>query len=553
MGQACSSIIRGCLCAQEDAAVQYVHRYPSSTPNSSGFSKSSNITTTSLSNHIDSTRVDSSNGGIGHRVIRISDVRLSVPSEEEGEGHAQLRKRELVLLRKKQIIKEIWMKHYCSSHKILLVGEGDFSFSACLAKAFGSAHNMVATSLDSLGFLGRNYKNAMSNIYELTNRGGIVLHNVDATKMANNNLLKDVLFDRVIYNFPHAGFSFRDKSREVQISQHQTLVSLYLENAKKMIKKDGEIHISHKSHGFFLEWNLEALGSLSGLCLIEEVQFNLSDYPGYRTKFGYGGDGSFFCHPSKTYKFGLRKKGAYSNKKSSLQNRGSLDKVLKWYRWIAVYPTLKKLVDDMGFADFCSINAGNSDNRLIHALVELWWPSTHTFHFLCGELGFTPLDFVMLTGISFGRGRKLPYNERYSKLEEAEKMFPGITSSGMRYGNITLSYLKKLQEPLNPRLHNYDSEMDIVYARAFIAYMMGNLFSNGATSLWAGYLAALTDYDILGASGFDWGTPIMAALYRGLDEVSVLRPGKVNKSITGIYAVLEYWFFEYCRGLECIS
>ncbi|KAF6164185.1 hypothetical protein GIB67_010155 [Kingdonia uniflora] len=119
--------------------------------------------------------------------------------------------------------------------------------------------------------------------------------------------------------------------------------------------------------------------------------------------------------------------------RDELQCRGSLDKVLKWYRWITVYPTLKKLVDSMGFADFCSINTGNSDNRLIHALVERWWPSTHTFHFPCGDLGFTPLDFVMLTGISFGRGRKLPYDERYSKLEEAKKMFPGITSSDMRY------------------------------------------------------------------------------------------------------------------------
>ncbi|KAF6143735.1 hypothetical protein GIB67_030625 [Kingdonia uniflora] len=62
-----------------------------------------------------------------------------------------------------------------------------------------------------------------------------------------------------------------------------------------------------------------------------------------------------------------------------------------------------------------------------------------------------------------------------------------------------------------------------------------------------GYLAALTDYDIIGASGFDWGTPIMTALYRGLDEVSVLRPGKVKKLINSFYAVLEYWFFEYCR------
>ncbi|KAF6155179.1 hypothetical protein GIB67_019705 [Kingdonia uniflora] len=93
-----------------------------------------------------------------------------------------------------------------------------------------------------------------------------------------------------------------------------------------------------------------------------------------------------------------------------------------------------------------------------------------------------------------------------------------------------------------------DSEIDIVYARAFIAYMMGNLFfSNGATSLQASYLAALIDYDILGASSFDWGMPIMAALHRGLDEVSVLRPGMVKKLITRFYAVLEYRFFEYCR------
>ncbi|KAF6168462.1 hypothetical protein GIB67_005014 [Kingdonia uniflora] len=234
--------------------------------------------------------------------------------------------------------------------------------------------------------------------------------------------------------------------------------------------------------------------------------------------------------------------------RDELQCRGSLDKVLKWYRWIVVYPTLKKLVDDMGFEKFCSINAGNSNNRLIHALVEQWWPSTHTFHFPCEELGFTPLDFAMLTGISFGRGHELSYDERYSKLEEAEKMFPGITISDIRYGNITFSYLKSWKEPLNPRLHNYDSEIDIVYARAFIVYMMGNLFfSNGVISLRAGYLAALTDYDILGTSGFEWGTPIIAILYWGLDEVLVLRDRKVKKSITGFYAVLEFWFFEYCR------
>ena len=46
--------------------------------------------------------------------------------------------------------------HYSSSQKILLVGEGNFSFAACLATAFGSANNTVATSLDSRGITGDN-------------------------------------------------------------------------------------------------------------------------------------------------------------------------------------------------------------------------------------------------------------------------------------------------------------------------------------------------------------------------------------------------------------
>lgn len=51
-------------------------------------------------------------------------------------------------------MEEKWIKHYSNHHKILLVGEGDFSFALSLANAFGSASNIVATSRDSKGTLG---------------------------------------------------------------------------------------------------------------------------------------------------------------------------------------------------------------------------------------------------------------------------------------------------------------------------------------------------------------------------------------------------------------
>ena len=48
-------------------------------------------------------------------------------------------------------------QHYSNSHQILLVVEGDFSFATCLAKAFGTATNIIATSFYSKGIsIGQN-------------------------------------------------------------------------------------------------------------------------------------------------------------------------------------------------------------------------------------------------------------------------------------------------------------------------------------------------------------------------------------------------------------
>ncbi|XP_073303260.1 uncharacterized protein At4g26485-like isoform X2 [Primulina huaijiensis] len=198
-----------------------------------------------------------------------------------------------------------WIKHYSSIHRILLVGEGDFSFSYSLAAAFGCASKMVATSLDSKAFLKKNYAKAPWNIRELKKRGCIVMHGIDATTIATQQMLQHKTFDRIIYNFPFAGF-FKGLSRDSSLRRHRRLVSLFLKNAKEMIDVYGEIHISHKTNGYHHEWNLVSIAGSHGLQLIEEVEFVLSDYPGYNTKRGFGGDENFNCYPSNTFKFGLK-------------------------------------------------------------------------------------------------------------------------------------------------------------------------------------------------------------------------------------------------------
>ncbi|XP_039170861.1 heavy metal-associated isoprenylated plant protein 41-like [Eucalyptus grandis] len=115
-------------------------------------------------------------------------------NDEEGEG-------EIKGWRRKK-----WLERYSPHHQILLVGEGDFSFSSSLATAFGSASNMTATSLDHYDALIRKYEKAKSNLGKLKKLGASLLHGVDATKLKYHPDLRVRKFDRIIFNFPHAGF-----------------------------------------------------------------------------------------------------------------------------------------------------------------------------------------------------------------------------------------------------------------------------------------------------------------------------------------------------------
>ncbi|XP_062162494.1 uncharacterized protein At4g26485-like [Alnus glutinosa] len=202
---------------------------------------------------------------------------------------------------------EKWMKHYSSRQRILLVGEGDLSFSLCLARAFGSARNMVATSLDAQDDLARKYSYGIGNVRELEERGCLVLCKVDAEQMSQHFFLKTQRFDRIVFNFPHAGFHYPEDNN-CQIKLNKMLVKGFLKNAKLLLRKQGgEIHVSHKRGYPYDKWDLVKKAEKIGLVLHEIVPFRRDDYPGYYNKRAHGShsDDPFPLGHCSTYKFRL--------------------------------------------------------------------------------------------------------------------------------------------------------------------------------------------------------------------------------------------------------
>ncbi|KAF4381716.1 hypothetical protein F8388_021344 [Cannabis sativa] len=154
---------------------------------------------------------------------------------------------------------------YMNCEKILLVGEGDFSFSACLAKAFCSAKNMVATSLDTL---------------------------VNVHHMSQHPALKHMEFDVIVFNFPHAGHFCLNESNQTLIQMHKTLIRGFFRSGSKMLKEGGEIH---------------ELAQNARLILKEKVSFVKTRYPGYNNKRGsvIRGNKEFPLQNPFTFKFSV--------------------------------------------------------------------------------------------------------------------------------------------------------------------------------------------------------------------------------------------------------
>ena len=219
--------------------------------------------------------------------------------------------------------------------RILLVGEGDFSFSNSLLSAHGCTH-LVATSYDKISALREKYPQATSNIAALEAEEDCVLrYGVDATKLGKPGVpeggggakeVKKGGFDKVVFNFPHVGGLTKDVNRQVR--HNQELLVGFFKAALPLLAPLGSIIVTTFDGEPYELWNVRDLARHVGLKVERSFKFQASSYPGYqhvRTLGNIEGGGGWkgVDRPARTYVFGVKDGGTQGAPRSSKKREGS--------------------------------------------------------------------------------------------------------------------------------------------------------------------------------------------------------------------------------------
>ncbi|XP_026690384.2 uncharacterized protein LOC104265727 isoform X2 [Ciona intestinalis] len=170
---------------------------------------------------------------------------------------------------------------------ILIVGDGNFSYSLSLTQKCTSSRNVCASSYESYDLSLQKYgEEANANVTKLKRHGAIVLNGIDATKLHQN--LSEFLsnkFEKIIFNFPHTG-------RKASIRKNRELLKNFFLSAKEVLDHGGKIEVTLCSgqggtpfdtqrRETCNHWQIVGMAAYAGLVLNSVSHFNPDDYPGY--------------------------------------------------------------------------------------------------------------------------------------------------------------------------------------------------------------------------------------------------------------------------------
>ena len=215
------------------------------------------------------------------------------------------------LMMKELIHQRSQIKHLNPKQKILLLGEGDFSFAASLSRL--GFCNLIATSLEDYKTVIKTHYNSKYNIQLIKRMKNKIFHNIDITQIDQHkhfkSLSEESKFDIIIFNFPHSGIANYEYQKSIPSNQ-QLLRSIF-EQSSNLLKQNGELHIALKSEPIYNSWDIQKQCNDANndnafkLKLKNRIKFEAEKYFGYQHKTTTSHKQSVSSNESYIWIFGM--------------------------------------------------------------------------------------------------------------------------------------------------------------------------------------------------------------------------------------------------------
>ncbi|KAF6147454.1 hypothetical protein GIB67_022114 [Kingdonia uniflora] len=207
-------------------------------------------------------------------------------------------------------------------------------------------------------------------------------------------------------------------------------------------------------------------------------------------------------------------------------------------------PQLKQKLKATNLMSVFDCKIGNGDNQVVLAMVERWWPSTHTFHLLCGELGITPRDFTVLTGIGIGIGEPIIFEDFYTEYGKALNIFPAMEFKDYEKGCVSFAHLETYLD--HTRVDFNDKGNTKVIFRAFMLLYFG---ASKQEAKYIGGLFQLIEYHCYEYCQIDHHILIDNRNMKGALKQEVVIAGNINRK--KVLLQCSFGGYEWYLGDRC--
>ncbi|KAK1373599.1 PMD domain-containing protein [Heracleum sosnowskyi] len=216
----------------------------------------------------------------------------------------------------------------------------------------------------------------------------------------------------------------------------------------------------------------------------------------------------------------------------NLNCRGAWKTAVELYR--EAHDQYKELFINAGFGEFLKIEPVDVPVAYFLALTERWFWETNTLHLPSCEIGPTPVDWTMVTGLSFG-GRRIEASPEF-KIERALDLLgkPGAIKDGKIY----LKDIKPKRGELTG-IPPTDEAREKNFRRLFLYVVASCFFNNNRSVIDHSLVECLERINDVGS--YDWGEFTYAFFLAAMRRKVTAEIG----ALTAFWQFLPFWAFEY--------